>query len=122
MSRARSFGLVDDLPRAHAIDRCLGSSVENAVGISDDCVVNEEGLRYIDEFAKHKLLDAIGDLYLLGLPLLGAFDGHMSGHTLNNELARSVLLQPDAWELVSVDNRRVSVDGGHGHLRTVGMS
>lgn len=122
LSRARSFGLVDDLSRAHAIDRCLGSSVENAVGISEDCVVNKEGLRYVDEFAKHKLLDAIGDLYLLGLPLLGAFNGYMSGHTLNNELARAVLLQPDAWELVSVDNRRVSVDGGHGHLRTVGMS
>ena len=84
--------------------------------------MNKEGLRYVDEFAKHKLLDAIGDLYLLGLPLLGAFNGYMSGHTLNNELARAVLLQPDAWELVSVDNRRVSVDGGHGHLRTVGMS
>ena len=114
--------IVDDLPRAQAIDRCLGSSVENAVGIGDDCIVNDDGLRYVDEFAKHKLLDAIGDLYLLGLPLLGAFNGYMSGHTLNNELARAVLLQPDAWELVCLDNRHVPVDGAHRLLRTVGMS
>ena len=122
LSRARSFGLVDDLPRAHAIDRCLGSSLENAVGVSDDCVLNEEGLRYVDEFAKHKLLDAIGDLYLLGLPLLAAFDGYMSGHGLNNELARAVLLQPDSWELVSVDNRHVSVAHNRPGRRTVEMA
>ena len=122
LSRARSFGLIDDLPRAHAIDRCLGSSLENAVGVSDDCVLNEEGLRYVDEFAKHKLLDAVGDLYLLGLPLLAAFDGYMSGHTLNNELARAVLLQPDSWELVSADNSHLSAVHSRPGLRTVGMS
>jgi len=122
LSRARSFGLIDDLPRAHAIDRCLGSSLENAVGVSDDCVLNEEGLRYVDEFAKHKLLDAVGDLYLLGLPLLAAFDGYMSGHALNNELARSVLLRPDSWELVSADNRHVSAVHSRSGLRTVEMS
>ena len=122
LSRARSFGLIDDLPRAHAIDRCLGSSLENAVGVSDDCVLNEEGLRYVDEFAKHKLLDAVGDLYLLGLPLLAAFDGYMSGHALNNELARAVLLQPDSWELVGADNRHVSAVHNRPGLRTVGMS
>ena len=122
LSRARSFGLIDDLPRAHAIDRCLGSSLENAVGVSDDCVLNEEGLRYVDEFAKHKLLDAVGDLYLLGLPLLAAFDGYMSGHALNNELARSVLLRPDSWELVGADNRHVSAVHSRSGLRTVEMS
>lgn len=122
LSRARSFGLIDDLPRAHAIDRCLGSSLENSVGVSDDCVLNEEGLRYVDEFAKHKLLDAVGDLYLLGLPLLAAFDGYMSGHALNNELARSVLLRPDSWELVSADNRHVSAVHSRSGLRTVEMS
>jgi len=122
LSRARSFGLIDDLPRAHAIDRCLGSSLENAVGVSNDCVLNEEGLRYVDEFAKHKLLDAVGDLYLLGLPLLAAFDGYMSGHALNNELARSVLLRPDSWELVSADNRHVSAVHSRSGLRTVEMS
>ena len=122
LSRARSFGLIDDLPRAHAIDRCLGSSLENAVGVSDDCVLNEEGLRYVDEFAKHKLLDAVGDLYLLGLPLLAAFEGYMSGHKLNNELARAVLLQPDSWELVSADNSHLSAVHSRPGLRTVGMS
>ena len=122
LSQARSFGLIDDLPRAQAIDRCLGSSLENAVGIADDCVLNKEGLRYVDEFAKHKLLDAIGDLYLLGLPMFAAFDGYMSGHSLNNELARAVLLQPDSWELVSADNLRVSDDHGLPSLRKVGVS
>ncbi|MFP6796189.1 MAG: UDP-3-O-acyl-N-acetylglucosamine deacetylase [Pseudomonadales bacterium] len=122
LSQARSFGLIDELPRAHAIDRCLGSSLENAVGISDDCVLNEGGLRYVDEFAKHKLLDAIGDLYLLGLPLMGAFDGYMSGHALNNELARAVLMRPDSWELVTADNDRVSADHSAHSRRTVGMA
>ena len=98
---ARSFGLMRELPQAHAIRKCLGSSLQNAVGIDDDDVVNVEGLRYHDEFVKHKLLDAIGDLYLLGLPVIGAFDGYMSGHALNNKLARAVLRCTDAWTLVS---------------------
>ena len=98
---ARSFGLMRELPQAHAIRKCLGSSLQNAVGIDDHDIVNGEGLRYHDEFVKHKLLDAIGDLYLLGVPVLGAFDGYMSGHALNNKLARAVLRCTDAWTLVS---------------------
>lgn len=98
---ARSFGLMSELDQAQAIRKCLGSSLQNAVGIGDDDIVNDEGLRYDDEFVKHKLLDAIGDLYLLGLPVLGAFDGYMSGHALNNKLARAVLRCTDAWALVS---------------------
>ena len=98
---ARSFGLMRELPQAHAIRKCLGSSLQNAVGIDDHDIVNSEGLRYHDEFVKHKLLDAIGDLYLLGVPVLGAFDGYMSGHALNNKLARAVLRCTDAWTLVS---------------------
>ena len=98
---ARSFGLMAELPQAQAIRKCLGSSLQNAVGIDDDDVVNEEGLRYHDEFVKHKLLDAIGDLYLLGMPVIGAFDGYMSGHALNNKLARAVLRCTDAWTMVS---------------------
>ena len=99
VSGARSFGLLRELDQARAIRKCLGSSLDNAVGIDDDEIVNVEGLRYQDEFVKHKLLDAIGDLYLLGLPVIGAFDGYMSGHTLNNKLARALLRCPDAWVL-----------------------
>ena len=98
---ARSFGLVEELPQAHAIRKCLGSSLQNAVGIDDDAIINPEGLRYEDEFVKHKLLDAIGDLYLLGLPVIGAFEGYKSGHALNNKLARAVLRCTDAWERVT---------------------
>jgi UDP-3-O-[3-hydroxymyristoyl] N-acetylglucosamine deacetylase len=103
---ARSFGLVKELEQAHAINRCLGSSLDNAVGISDDQVLNDEGLRCNDEFVKHKLLDAIGDLYLLGRPLLASFDGYMSGHALNNKLARALLRCEDAWEIVTFGDDR----------------
>ncbi len=98
---ARTFGLERELKQAHAIRKCLGSSLQNAIGIDDDGILNDDGLRYHDEFVKHKLLDAIGDLYLLGLPIIGAFDGYMSGHALNNKLARAVLRCADAWETVS---------------------
>ena len=100
VSAARSFGLIDELPQAQAINKCLGSSLDNAVGIDEDGVINEDGLRYQDEFVKHKLLDVIGDLFLLGRPILGEFVGHMSGHALNNKLARAVLRCDDAWETV----------------------
>ena len=101
VSRARSFGLVRELEQAQAINRCLGSSLENAVGIDDYGVLNDGGLRYNDEFVKHKLLDAIGDLYLLGRPVLGEFEGYMSGHALNNKLARALLRCEDAWEIAT---------------------
>jgi UDP-3-O-[3-hydroxymyristoyl] N-acetylglucosamine deacetylase len=100
LSRARSFGLVAELAQAQAISRCLGSSLENAVGIGDSRILNPEGLRYNEEFVKHKILDAIGDLFLLGRPLIGRFSGHKSGHALNNKLARALLRCEDAWEIV----------------------
>ena len=100
VSGARSFGLVEELPQAQAINKCLGSSLDNAVGIDDSGVLNEGGLRYQDEFVKHKLLDVIGDLYLLGRPILGEFVGYMSGHALNNKLARAVFRCDDAWDTV----------------------
>lgn len=103
VSRARSFGLIKELEQAQAINKCLGSSLENAVGIDDYSVINDDGLRYQDEFVKHKLLDVIGDLYLLGRPILGAFHGFMSGHALNNKLARALLRCEDAWEIVTYD-------------------
>jgi len=106
VSKARSFGLLTELPQAQAINRCLGSSLQNAVGIDDSDVLNEGGLRYHDEFVKHKLLDAIGDLYLLGRPVLGEFVGYMSGHALNNKLARALLRCDDAWEVATFEDAR----------------
>jgi len=103
VSRARSFGLVKELEQAQSINKCLGSSLENAVGIDEYSVINDDGLRYQDEFVKHKLLDVIGDLYLLGRPILGAFRGFKSGHALNNKLARALLRCEDAWEISTYD-------------------
>ena len=102
VSRARSFGLRSELGQAQRINKCLGSSLQNAVGIDDRSIMNEEGLRYRDEFVRHKVLDAIGDLYLLGRPILGAFTGYMSGHVLNNKLVRALLRCDDAWEVCTV--------------------
>lgn len=110
VSRARSFGLIKELEQAQAINRCLGSSLENAVGIDDYDVLNAEGLRYEDEFVKHKVLDAIGDLYLLGRPLLAEFHGHKSGHALNNKLARAVARCQDAWEITTLGDVDVARD------------
>ncbi len=103
VSKARSFGLERELPQAQAINKMLGSSLDNAVGISDDEIMNQEGLRCEDEFVKHKLLDVMGDLYLLGKPILGEFVGYKSGHALNNKLARALLRVDEAWELVTFD-------------------
>lgn len=103
VSRARSFGLLDELEQAQGINRCLGSSLENAVGIDDYQILNEDGLRFQDEFVKHKLLDVIGDLYLLGRPLVGRFHGYKSGHALNNKLARALMRCEDAFEVVTVE-------------------
>lgn len=104
VSRARTFGLAKDLDQAQSMNKCLGSSLENAVGLDDYTILNKDGLRYEDEFVKHKLLDAIGDLYLLGHPIVGEFAGYKSGHSTNNELALALLAQPDAWELVSYES------------------
>ena len=110
VSQARSFGLVAELAQAHAINRCLGSSLQNAVGIDDNDILNPEGLRYPDEFVKHKILDAIGDLYLLGRPIIGRFCGHKSGHALNNKLARALLRCDDAWEVIASDGDQADRD------------
>ncbi len=101
VSRARSFGLAKELEQAQSINKCMGSSLENAIGIDEYSILNEDGLRYEDEFVKHKLLDVIGDLYLLGRPVLGCFHGYMSGHALNNKLAQALLRCEDAWEVTT---------------------
>ncbi|HZJ94204.1 MAG TPA: UDP-3-O-acyl-N-acetylglucosamine deacetylase [Thiopseudomonas sp.] len=101
VSRARTFGFMRDIEYLRTNNLALGGSVENAIVVDEDSVLNEDGLRYEDEFVKHKILDAIGDLYLLGKSLIGEFRGYKSGHALNNLLIRTLLEQPDAWEVVT---------------------
>ena len=106
ISRARTFGFLRDIEALRTNSLALGGSIDNAVVLDDFRVLNEDGLRYEDEFVRHKILDAIGDLYLVGHSLLGEFSGFKSGHDLNNQLVRELLAQPDAWEEV------VFEDGG----------
>ncbi len=101
VSRARTFGFMRDIERLHERRLALGGSLDNAIVLDDYRVINEDGLRYEDEFVKHKILDAIGDLYLLGHSLIGTFSGHKSGHALNNRLLRILLAEADSWELVT---------------------
>src|SRR5277367_3326835 len=104
ISRARTFGFMRDLETLRAHNLALGGTLDNAIVLDDVGVVNEDGLRYEDEFVKHKILDAIGDLYLLGHSLIGAFSGHKSGHGLNNKLLCKLLEEKDAWEFVTFDD------------------
>lgn len=100
VSRARTFGFLRDIEALRANRLALGGNIDNAIVLDDFRVLNEDGLRYEDEFVRHKILDAIGDLYLAGYSLLGEFSGHKSGHDLNNKLVRKLLAQQDAWEEV----------------------
>ena len=104
IARARTFGFMRDIEMLRERNLVLGGSMDNAVVLDDYRVLNEDGLRYEDEFVKHKVLDAIGDLYLLGHGLIGAFSGYKSGHELNNLLLRELLEQPAAWEEVTFDD------------------
>ena len=103
LARARTFGFMHDVEAMRDSGLALGGSLENAIVMDEYRVLNSDGLRYADEFAKHKLLDAIGDLYLAGHPLLAAFSAHKSGHALNNALLRALLADQTAWELVSFE-------------------
>jgi len=98
VSRARTFGFLREIEHLRQQNLALGGSLDNAVVVDEYRVLNEEGLRYEDEFVKHKILDAIGDLYLLGHSLIGAFRGHKSGHGLNNQLLRALIADRQAWE------------------------
>jgi UDP-3-O-[3-hydroxymyristoyl] N-acetylglucosamine deacetylase len=103
VARARTFGFMQDVEAMLSQGLAQGGSLDNAVVMDEYRVLNEDGLRYRDEFVRHKILDAIGDLYLLGHPLVGAFVGHKSGHALNNRLLRALLADMSAWEYVSFD-------------------
>lgn len=104
VSRARTFGFMKEVEYLRANQLALGGSLDNVIVLDDYRVLNEDGLRYEDEFVKHKILDAIGDLYLLGKGLIGEFRGHKSGHALNNRLIRTLLADQAAWELVTFDD------------------
>ena len=101
VSRARTFGFMQDLEMLRSRNLVLGGSLDNAVVLDDYRILNEDGLRYENEFVRHKILDAIGDLYLLGHTLIGSYSAFKSGHGLNNMLLRSLIAQPDAWEEVT---------------------
>ena len=104
VARARTFGFMRDIEFLRSQNLALGGSVDNAIVVDEYRILNEDGLRYEDEFVKHKMLDAIGDLYLLGHSLIGEFIGHKSGHALNNALLREILRQEDSYEVVTFED------------------
>lgn len=108
VSRARTFGFMRDYEMLRSRNLALGGTLDNAIVVDDYRILNEDGLRYEDEFVKHKILDAIGDLYLLGHSLIGAFTGYKSGHALNNQLLRALLADREAWEEVTFDDPQVA--------------
>jgi UDP-3-O-[3-hydroxymyristoyl] N-acetylglucosamine deacetylase len=108
VSRARTFGFMKDIEYLRERNLVLGGSMDNAIVLDDYRVLNEDGLRYEDEFVKHKILDAIGDLYLLGHSLIGAFYGYKSGHALNNQLLRALLADASAWEYATFEDEEAA--------------
>jgi UDP-3-O-[3-hydroxymyristoyl] N-acetylglucosamine deacetylase len=108
ISRARTFGFLKDVESLRANDLALGGSLDNSIVMDEYRVLNEDGLRFRDEFVRHKVLDAVGDLYLLGSCLIGEFTGYKSGHRLNNLLLRALLAQPECYREVVFDEQRIS--------------
>lgn len=106
IARARTFGFTRDVEMMRSRGLGLGGGLDNAIVMDDVKVLNADGLRYSDEFVKHKILDAIGDLYIVGKPLLAAYSAFRSGHAMNNQLLRALLAQPDAYEIVSFEHER----------------
>ncbi|MBT8125665.1 MAG: UDP-3-O-acyl-N-acetylglucosamine deacetylase [Gammaproteobacteria bacterium] len=109
VSRSRTFGFMRDFETLRSKNLALGGSLDNSIAVDDHRILNEDGLRYEDEFVKHKILDAIGDLYLLGHSLIGAFSGYKSGHALNNKLLRKLVSVTDAWEEVTFEDDEENV-------------
>jgi len=108
VSRARTFGFMADFEKLQTMNLARGASLDNAIGIDDYRILNEDGLRYENEIVKHKILDAVGDLYLLGSSLIGAFSGYKSGHALNNKLLRELIEHKDAWEFVTFEDPKTA--------------
>ena len=117
IARARTFGFVHDVERLREDGLALGGGLDNALVLDEYRLLNTEGLRFADEFIRHKVLDAIGDLYLLGRPLLGAFSAHKSGHALNNRLLRALVADTGAWEMASFEHADQAPAGVAGLVR-----
>ena len=111
IARARTFGFTKDVEMMRANGLALGGGLDNAIVMDDYRVLNSDGLRYNDEFVKHKILDAMGDLYLLGKPMLAAYSAFRSGHAMNNKLLRELLANPDAWEIVTFTDEKTAPQG-----------
>jgi len=111
IARARTFGFTRDVEMLRAKGLALGGGLDNAIVLDDDKVLNSDGLRYGAEFARHKILDAMGDLYLIGKPLLTAYTAFRSGHAMNNQLLRTLLERKDAWEMITFDNENQAPTG-----------
>ena len=111
IARARTFGFTKEVEYMRSKGLALGGGLDNAIVMDDTKVLNTGGLRYDDEFVKHKILDAMGDLYVVGKPLLAAYTAFRSGHALNNALLRALMAQPDAWEIVTFDNEKLAPRG-----------
>lgn len=111
IARARTFGFTKDVEMMRANGLALGGGMDNAIVMDDYKVLNAEGLRYDDEFVKHKILDAMGDLYLIGKPLLASYSAFRSGHALNNSLLRELLSHSDAWEVISFQDEKLAPKG-----------
>jgi UDP-3-O-[3-hydroxymyristoyl] N-acetylglucosamine deacetylase len=116
VSRARTFGFMRDIEALRANQLALGGSLDNAIVLDDFKILNEDGLRYENELVKHKILDVVGDLYLLGHSLIGAFTGHKSGHALNNQLIRQLEQDQEAWELVTFEDESQPLPISFGQL------
>jgi len=119
VSRARTFGFMQEVEYMRSQGLALGGNLDNAIVMDEFRVINPDGLRFEDEFVKHKMLDAIGDLYLLGHPLIGAFSGYKSGHALNNTLCRALLADQTAWEFTTFDTAEDAPDFSRLQLQAV---
>jgi len=111
IARARTFGFTRDVEMMRSHGLALGGGLDNAIVLDDYKVLNADGLRYQDEFAKHKILDAMGDLYIVGKPLLAAYSAYRSGHAMNNQLLRALLAQPDSYEIVTFEKASQAPQG-----------
>lgn len=111
IARARTFGFTKDVEMMRASGLALGGGLDNAIVMDDYKILNTEGLRYDDEFAKHKILDAMGDLFLVGKPFLASYSARRSGHAMNNLLLRELLNRPDAWEVVTFEDEKLAPKG-----------
>ena len=111
IARARTFGFTKDVEMMRANGLALGGGLDNAIVMDDYKILNSEGLRYDDEFVKHKILDAMGDLYLIGKPFLASYSARRSGHALNNVLLRELLKRPDAWDVVTFEDEKLAPQG-----------